>query len=337
MRLPRALRTIGSMCSAPALRRTPNASLAPKRWLMSTEPSTLPRSRHSTNAERSGASSGRLTTRSTRPPGALVPACTPERPFRMSTRALFSSGIEVSALIGRPSRRKLKRLSTTKPRIGEVVDVALGVVGRRHRRHRSASGPRGGARRRRGSAPRRSSSPAAARPRAACRPSRRRSPAIGALPVTATGASVRLRVARRCASDAGRGEREGERRAARLEGRVEPSSFRWQGSGPRGTGAAGSACFPARGLPQSGSKGLSQSKRDDSRPNTPSECAPAEAGARTEVYGKPGATPSSLCSLVLVVVYCSGCARSGWTSSPIANAASVASWKPQTISFCLPG
>jgi len=34
----------------------------------------------------------------------------------MSTRALFSSGIEVSALIGRPSRRKLKRLSMTKPR-----------------------------------------------------------------------------------------------------------------------------------------------------------------------------------------------------------------------------
>jgi hypothetical protein len=26
-------------------------------------------------------------------------------PFQMSTRALFSSGIDVSALIGRPSRR----------------------------------------------------------------------------------------------------------------------------------------------------------------------------------------------------------------------------------------
>ena len=63
---------------------------------------------------------------------------------------------------------------------------------------------------------------------------------------------------------------------------------------------------------------LSQVQRDflsrsamTSRPNTPSECAPVEAGARTEVYGKPGATPSSLCSFALVVVYCSGCARSG--------------------------
>ena len=48
---------------------------------------------------------GRLTTKFTSPPGALVPACMPLVPLRISTRALLSSGIGVSALIGNPSRR----------------------------------------------------------------------------------------------------------------------------------------------------------------------------------------------------------------------------------------
>ncbi len=48
------------------------------------------------------------------------------------------------------------------------------------------------------------------------------------------------------------------------------------------------------------------------------------------------ATPSSRCSFGLVVVYCNGCARSGKTTLAAANAASVASWKPDTMSFLLP-
>ena len=40
-------------------------------------------------------------------PGALVPASMPLAPLSTSMRSLLSSGIEVSPLIGKPSRRKL--------------------------------------------------------------------------------------------------------------------------------------------------------------------------------------------------------------------------------------
>ena len=70
--------------------------------------------------------------------------------------------------------------------------------------------------------------------------------------------------------------------------------------------------------------------------NTPSGCARPEAMRRRIIYRAPGATPSSLCSRGLVVVYCKGSALSGRSRWAMANAASVASWKPQTMSFFLP-
>jgi hypothetical protein len=48
---------------------------------------------------------GRLVTRLTSPPGALMPACVPLMPLSTSTRSLLASSSAVSALMGRPSRR----------------------------------------------------------------------------------------------------------------------------------------------------------------------------------------------------------------------------------------
>jgi hypothetical protein len=48
-------------------------------------------------------------------------------------------------------------------------------------------------------------------------------------------------------------------------------------------------------------------------------------------------TPSTLCSLGLVVVYCSSTRFSGKTMGEAAKAASAASWKPDRMSFFLPG
>jgi hypothetical protein len=80
--------------------------------------------------------------------------------------------------------------------------------------------------------------------------------------------------------------------------------------------------------------------------NTPSEVVPQvlrqpdaimPASRQCHAGEPPGDTPSSSCRRGLVVVYCSGMARSGNTRSAAAQAASVASWKPQTMSFFLPG
>src|SRR5690606_3059650 len=48
-------------------------------------------------------------------------------------------------------------------------------------------------------------------------------------------------------------------------------------------------------------------------------------------------TPRRLCMIGLVVVYCSGIFFEGFKCSATANAASAASWKPERISFFLPG
>ena len=252
------------MCSAPALRRMPNASSRPKRWLRSTAPTTLPRSRHSTNAERSGASSGRLTTRSTRPPGALVPACRPLSALQdVDARLVLERdrglGVDRQAVAA-----EVEAVVDDEAANGEVVDVALGVVRRGHgrieaRQVREAAragvadlldidrrrlqwrarerhvGPAGDARRHR-----RLAGDRHRRERCVLREGRRQRRREKGAP------------ARRAAA----------RRGARRES-FGPSSFRWQSSGPESPAAAGSACFPARGLPQSGSKGLSQSKRAD--------------------------------------------------------------------------
>ena len=141
--------------------------------------------------------------------------------------------------------------------------------------------------------------------------------------------------------------REGERRgvASRGERRARaktcemPSWFhgRWQVGERRAAETRPvSACFPARGLPQSGSKGLSQSNADHSRP-TPLANAPraAKHGARADYRQQPRqsktgvSTPSTLCSFGLVVVYCSWMRLSGKTSCAAAKAASAASWKPR--------
>ena len=108
--------------------------------------------------------------------------------------------------------------------------------------------------------------------------------------------------------------------------------------------AADPACFPARGLPQSGSKGLSQSPLDSRRAaNTPSGYAPAfEAGARNDYAQRPAASRSSPGPRR------AACAASGWwwctaaaalvreaRGSAIAKAASVASWKPDSDQLLL--
>ena len=155
----------------------------------------------------------------------------------------------------------------------EVVDVALGVVGVAHRRIEARSGRRGGARRRRGAARRRSTLACSG----ACASGTSPQPATlaggGALPVTVTGASVgraRCRAAGAggsapCARASRRRRAEGQRereRAWRAMWKSVDGHRRVDGRalGRRADAAtAGSACFPARGLPQSGSKGLSQS------------------------------------------------------------------------------
>jgi hypothetical protein len=86
-----------------ALTRAPNSALGAEALRQVEAGGQLPSPTQS-SARRSVAV-GRLTTRLTRPPGALVPAWMPLVPLRTSTRSLLASGSEVSALIGRPSRR----------------------------------------------------------------------------------------------------------------------------------------------------------------------------------------------------------------------------------------
>ena len=61
----------------------------------------------------------------------------------------------------------------------------------------------------------------------------------------------------------------------------------------------------------------------------------ARGAPRAASWSQP--TCSSACSRVLVVVYCSGTALPGNTIAVAPQAASVASWKPQTINLRLPG
>ena len=49
------------------------------------------------------------------------------------------------------------------------------------------------------------------------------------------------------------------------------------------------------------------------------------------------ATPSRFCMIGLVVVYCRNCFLSGNSQACTPKAASAASWKPDRISFFLPG
>ena len=60
-----------------------------------------------------------------------------------------------------------------------------------------------------------------------------------------------------------------------------------------------------------------------------------EPGLRQSKVGD--STPSTSCSLVLVVVYCRWILRSGKMYFAEPKAASAASWKPHRISFFLPG
>ena len=220
----------------------------------------------------------------------------------------------------------------------KVVDVALGVVGRGHRRieaHEVRETTRAGVADLRRVDRRRRERRLVERHVAPARDGRRHRRLAG----DHDGRERRLRMARDRQRGKGAGSREREERrcAARREAVVGHRLSDGKALGRTQPAIAGSACFPARGLPQSGSKGLSQSSRETSASQHPQRMRLDRSRDAAECYGKPGATPSSLCSFALVVVYCSGCARSGWTSSPIANAASVASWKPQTMSFCLPG
>ena len=120
-------------------------------------------------------------------------------------------------------------------------------------------------------------------------------------------------------------------------------------------------CFPARGLPQSGSKGLSQSQpcqtatplanalfqaRVDCRckkakPSS-GRALRASAGAQWVLTGSAqsntgDSTPSTLCSLGLVVVYCRNTFLSGKMMGMAPKAARAHSWKPHKMSFFLPG
>ena len=67
-----------------------------------------------------------------------------------------------------------------------------------------------------------------------------------------------------------------------------------------------------------------------------SACTQVSPG-KTAIYLEAFSTPSSVCSRLLVVVYCSGIALPGNTMAVAAQAARVASWKPQRMSFFLPG
>ena len=66
--------------------------------------------------------------------------------------------------------------------------------------------------------------------------------------------------------------------------------------------------------------------------NTPSEAEILADQSKTGV-----STPSTLCSFGLVVVYCSSTRFSGKTIGLAPKAASAASWKPERMSFFLPG
>ena len=63
-----------------------------------------------------------------------------------------------------------------------------------------------------------------------------------------------------------------------------------------------------------------------------SDRTPPDAQSNTGV-----STPSTWCSLVLVVVYCRYTFFCGNTYFTAPNAASAASWKPERISYFVPG
>ena len=113
-RWPSASRNSGRSLAAATFTRRPKALSLPwpslKRRLQSIADSRVPRSL-TPSVTLVSSVVGRFTTRFTRPPGALVPAWMPLVPLSTSRLLLFARGRAVSALIGRPSRRKLKRLS----------------------------------------------------------------------------------------------------------------------------------------------------------------------------------------------------------------------------------
>ena len=73
-------------------------------------------------------------------------------------------------------------------------------------------------------------------------------------------------------------------------------------------------------------------RQGPARTRAPAVVAPAGVQSNTG-----DSTPSTLCSLGLVVVYCSRMRFSGKTYGAAPKAASAASWKPDRISFFLPG
>ena len=98
---------------------------------MSTVPSTLPRSRHSRKAERSGASSGRLTTQvdqAARRAGSGLQAgeALQDVDARLVLERDRGLGVDRQAVAA-----EVEAVVDDEAADGEVVDVALGVVRRR--------------------------------------------------------------------------------------------------------------------------------------------------------------------------------------------------------------
>ena len=91
--------------------------------------------------------SGRLTTKLTSPPGALVPAWMPLVPLSTSMRALLSSGIDGLGVDRQAVAPVVEAVVEHEAAHRQEVPVALGVVGVAHGWRRSASGRTGAARR----------------------------------------------------------------------------------------------------------------------------------------------------------------------------------------------
>ncbi len=104
-RWPLLLRVCGSSRAPSRLMRQPRPPfMRSVRAPMSSAASSVPSCVHDRLASRTR-SRGRFTTRLSKPPGALVPACRPLVPFNTSRLCLLAWPMTVSALIGRPSRR----------------------------------------------------------------------------------------------------------------------------------------------------------------------------------------------------------------------------------------
>ena len=177
LRSPRALRTIGSMCSAPALRRTPNASPSPKRWLRSTAPThaaalaPFEEGRAQRRVERALDDEVDQAARRARA-GLDAAQALQDVDARLVLERDRGLGVDRQAVAA-----EVEAVVDDEAAHGEVVDVALGVVGRRHRRieaRQVGEAARAGVADLRGVDARRRERRLR---RAARRPSRRRSPA----------------------------------------------------------------------------------------------------------------------------------------------------------------